>query len=296
MHGVDRHRVGSHGMSGSWTLTLRQQPSLRLDGRVLTPTALTGLDAAAIERLPIQQGRHTLALAEFFDVRADSAASAGSSDAAPRLVVQGDLSRVDHIGLAMTGGELIVDGDVGHHLGTAQSGGHIEVRGNAGDLAGAERSGGNLTVHGNVADYAGGALPGSMDGMRGGVFIVRGRAGDRVGDRMRRGSLIVLGDAGDFAASRLVAGTLVVGGKLGAHPAWRMRRGTLICAGVRPELGAGHVAVPGDCSVFWQLLTRDIARLAGPNSPLADLPGRRHTRRAGDLAVDGKGEVFALLD
>jgi formylmethanofuran dehydrogenase subunit C len=113
---------------------------------------------------------------------------------------------------------------------------------------------------------------------------------------MRRGSLIVLGDAGDFAASRLVAGTLVVGGKLGAHPAWRMRRGTLICAGAAPDLGAGHVAVPGDCSVFWQLLTRDIARLAGPDSELSDLPRRSCTRRAGDLAIDGKGEVFHLVD
>jgi formylmethanofuran dehydrogenase subunit C len=283
-------------MSDNWTLTLRQPPTLRLDARVLSPAALAGLDAATIERLPVQQGRHTLALAEFFDVHADSATSAGSSDVSPRLVLQGALSRVDHIGLAMTGGELIIDGDVGHHLGTAQSGGSIEVRGNTGDLAGAERSGGSVTVHGNVADYAGGALPGSMDGMRGGVFIVHGKAGDRVGDRMRRGSLIVLGDAGDFAASRMVAGTLVVGGELGAHPAWRMRRGTLICAGTAPELGAGHVAAPGDCSVFWQLLNRDIARLVGPNSSLADLPRRRYTRRAGDLAVDGKGEVFTLLD
>ena len=283
-------------MSGAWTLRLRQQPTLRIDARVLTPAALAGLDAPAIERLPIQQGRHTLALAEFFDVRAPAATSPSGDDNTPRLVLQGDLSRVDHIGLATSAGELIIDGDVGHHLGTAQSGGHIEVRGNSGDLAGAERSGGSLTVHGNVADYAGASLPGSMDGMRGGVFIVRGRAGDRVGDRMRRGSLIVLGEVGDFAASRMVAGTLVVGGKLGAHPAWRMRRGTLICAGAAPELGAGHVAVPGDCSVFWQLLTRDIARLAEPNSLLADLPRRRYTRRAGDLAVDGKGEVFHLTD
>lgn len=280
----------------SWTLTLRQPPVLRLDGRVLTPTAVAGLDASAIERLPIQQGRHTLALAEFFDVRATAAPSTSSGDNSPRLVLQGDLNRVDHVGLGMTGGELIVEGNVGHHLGTAQTSGSIEVHGSAGDLAGAERSGGSLTVHGNVADYAGGALPGSMDGMRGGVFIVHGRAGDRAGDRMRRGSLIVLGDAGDFAASRMVAGTLVVGGKLGAHPAYRMRRGTLICAGGAPDLGAGHVAVPGDCSVFWQLLTRDIARLAGPDSGLADLPGRRYSRRAGDLAVDGKGEVFHLTE
>jgi hypothetical protein len=54
------------------------------------------------------------------------------------------------------------------------------------------------------------------------------------------------------------------------------------------------VPVPGDCSVFWQLLSRDIARLAGPDSTLAELPKRRAVRRAGDLAVDGKGEVFSL--
>jgi formylmethanofuran dehydrogenase subunit C len=282
-------------MSRRWTLTLREQPALRLDGRALNPVALAGLDAAAIERLPIQQGRHSLPLAEFFSVH-DGGNGGDNGDDTPRLTLQGDLSRVDHIALGMAAGELLIDGHVGHHLGTAQSGGRIEVRGSVGDLAGAERSGGVLDVAGHVGDYAGGALPGSMDGMRGGVFIVRGNAGERLGDHMRRGSLIVLGDAGDFAASRMAAGTLVVAGVLGVHPAYRMRRGTLICAGDAPPLGAGFVPVPGDCSVFWQLLSRDIARLAGPESVLADLPRRRCLRRAGDLAVDGKGEVLSLSD
>jgi formylmethanofuran dehydrogenase subunit C len=279
-------------MSRRWTLTLREQPALRLDGRALNPAALAALDAAAIERLPIQQGRDTLPLAEFFSVHG----SGDGSDDTPHLTLQGDLSRVDHIALGMAAGELHIDGPAGHHLGTAQSGGRITVRGHAGDLAGAERSGGALDVAGNVGDFAGGALPGSMDGMRGGTFIVRGNAGERLGDHMRRGSLIVLGDAGDFAASRMVAGTVVVAGALGVHAAYRMRRGTLVCAGSAPELGAGFVPAPGDCGVFWQLLSRDIARLAGPDSVLAELPKRRTVRRAGDLAVDGKGEVFSLLD
>ena len=41
--------------------------------------------------------------------------------------------------------------------------------------------------------------------------------------------------------------------------------------------------------VFWQLLARDLARF-GP--PFDDLSSRRMTRLAGDLAVQGKGELL----
>ena len=116
---------------------------------------------------------------------------------------------------------------------------------------------------------------------------MRGHAGERLADRMRRGSVAVFGDAGSFAGSRMVAGTLALGGRCGDHPAWGMRRGTFVFAGTAPAPGPTFVPVPADAEVFWHLLSRSLARCGGP---FATLPGRRITRFAGDLAVQGQGE------
>jgi len=118
---------------------------------------------------------------------------------------------------------------------------------------------------------------------------VRGRAGTRLADRMRRGTVVLHGDAGDFAASRMVAGTLAIGGGCGAHAGWGMRRGSVVFAGSAPAVASTFADVASDADVFWQLLARDLARF-GP--PFSELKHRRVTRFAGDLAVQGKGELL----
>lgn len=266
----------------AWQLTLKQAPALRLDLRHLTPAALAGLDAAAIGRLPLGLASGTVPLAECFSVQA----VAGEAN---HLHLVGDFSRCDRIGWQMDQGRLQVDGSVGDYLGAGQRGGEIHVTGSARDLAACEMAGGRLVVQGSVGDFAAATLPGSMDGMRGGEFIVRGSAGQRFGDRMRRGTAIVEGDAGDFFASRLVAGTLVLGGRCGAHPGWGMRRGSLVFMQAQPVPAATFVPAGAEAPVFWQLMSRDLARHGGP---LAGLPQRRIRRWLGDLAADGKGEMI----
>jgi formylmethanofuran dehydrogenase subunit C len=265
----------------NFRLRLRQPPGLRLDLRGLTPAALAGLDAAAIERLPLAQGRQWLPLAEFFDVSVE-----GEGDT---LVFEGDLSRCDRIGWQLGGGRIVVEGPAGDHLGAGMTAGAIEVRGDARDLAACEMAGGELRVQGNVGDFAAAAQPGSLDGMRGGRFIVRGNAGARFGDRMRRGTVLVFGDAGDFLASRMVAGTIALGGRAGSHVGYGMRRGSLVFAGPAPAVPATFVAALGEAPVFWQLLARDLAPHGGPFAGLASRPVRRHL---GDLAAGGKGELL----
>jgi formylmethanofuran dehydrogenase subunit C len=266
-----------------WHLRLRAPPPLRIDLRALAPAVLAGMDMSDIERLPLAQGRASVAVAELFDV--------AQMDRADTLHLEGDLSRFDFIGCGLVEGRIEIDGLVGHYLGAGLRGGRIHVRGHALDAAGCEMAGGEIEIDGNVGDFAAGAQPGSMDGMRGGTLVVRGNAGQRLADRMRRGTLVVFGDAGDFAASRMVAGTLAVAGRLGAHPAWGMRRGTLLCVGPAPELAPTFVPVRAQTPVFWQLLARDLARFAGPFAMLAS---RRVERYVGDLAVGGKGEVLTL--
>ncbi|PXW91561.1 formylmethanofuran dehydrogenase subunit C [Sphaerotilus hippei] len=303
----------------SHRLMLRQRPALRLDLRGVRPATLATLSLAEIERLPLPCGRHFTPLAEWFTVErlgeseaAALIAAAGPADgpppAGPLLALAGDLSQVDQVGWQLDGGTLTVDGPVGQGVGGAMQAGCLRVRGSAGALAGVEMSGGELHIEGDVGDYAAATLPGSMDGMRGGLLLVQGRAGDRFADRMRRGTAIVLGDAGDFFASRLVAGTLVLGGRCGRHPAHGLRRGSLVFASPEPAPGPvgppTFVPVHGDAGVFWQLLARDLARIARTAGPppgaaaaaalatLAGLPHRTPRRFVGDLSVDGQGELL----
>ena len=264
-------------------LRLRRGPGLRLDLRGITPAALAGLDAAAIERLPLAQGRGVLPLAEFFDVRVN-----GEADS---LHFEGDLSRCDRIGWQLTGGRVVVEGSAGDHAGAGMTAGELHIHGDAGLLAACEMAGGQLVVDGNVGDFAASAQPGSLDGMRGGSFIVRGNAGARFGDRMRRGTVLVFGDAGDFFASRLVAGSIALGGRAGAHVGYGMRRGSLVFARVAPSVPATFVPAISEAPVIWQLLARDLARHGGP---FAELPSRRVQRYLGDLAAGGKGELILI--
>lgn len=263
------------------SLRLRQPLALRLDLRGLTPAALAGLDTAAIERLPLAQGRQMLPLAELFDVRVG-----GEGET---LVFEGDLSHGDRIGWKLGAGCIVVEGSAGDHTGAGMTAGVLEVRGDARDLAACEMSGGELIVGGNVGDFAAAAQPGSLDGMRGGRLIVRGNAGARLGDRMRRGTVLVFGDAGDFLASRLVAGTIALGGRAGAHVGYGMRRGSLVFACTAPAVPATFVPAVGEAPVFWQLLARDLAPHGGP---FGELPGRPVQRHLGDLAAGGKGELL----
>lgn len=268
-------------MSG-WQLELRAAPALRLDLRGIIPSALAGLDAAAIERLPVGDGNALVPLGEHFRV------SAGADEA---LRFIGDLSRVDRLGWQMDAGRLVVDGPAGHHAGSLMRGGELRVHGSAGHLAGCEMSGGHLQIDGHAGDFVAGALPGSMDGMRGGTLVVGGNVGLRAGDRMRRGSLVVHGHAGDYLGSRLVAGTIAIGGAAGLHPGHGMRRGSIVFAGAAPSIAPTFTPALVDAVVFWQLLSRDLARHGGP---FAGLPTRRIDRHLGDLGAGGKGELILL--
>ena len=268
-------------MSG-FTLTLKAAPVLRLDLRGLTPNAVAAMDAAAVAQLPVGHGNAVVPLAEFFAV-------APRSDDA--LVLQGDLARCDFIGWQMDGGTLIVDGAAGDYAGGAMKAGTLTVKGHAADLAACEMAGGSLVIEGNVGDFAASTLPGSMDGMRGGTLVVRGNAGARFGDRMRRGTALVFGDAGDFLASRLVAGTIALAGRAGAHVGDGMRRGSLVFAGAAPDLPANFVPAVAGAPVFWQLLSRDLARHGGAFGTLA---ARGIDRHLGDVAAGGKGELIVV--
>jgi formylmethanofuran dehydrogenase subunit C len=268
----------------NWRLVLRQAPALRVDGRLLSPAHLRALDIDDVRRVALPSGRDRIELGEWFDVLPGD----GDADV---LHIDGDLSRFDAIGAGLHEGTLHVHGDVGDAAGLGMTGGRLMIEGDARDLAGCAMRGGWLEIVGAAGDLAASALPGDIDGMVGGTLVVRGRAGARLADRMRRGTVVIHGDVGDFAASSMVAGTLALGGACGAMPGWGMRRGSVVFAGAAPQASSTFVDVQSDAGVFWQLLARDLVRF-GP--PFDELPRRRMTRLAGDLAVQGKGELLVV--
>ncbi|HKT93263.1 MAG TPA: formylmethanofuran dehydrogenase subunit C [Paraburkholderia sp.] len=267
------------------TLRVKAAPALRIDARTLLPATLAALSDSEVARLPLWHGTERIALADLFDVRMHT-----TPDAEPCLAFEGDLRRYDRVGSAMDGGAIVVDGDVGDLAGAQMSAGTLTVSGSSGAFAACEMAGGRIEIGGNTGDFAAAALPGSMDGMRGGTLVVRGHAGERLGDRMRRGTALVFGNAGAFAASRMVAGTIGIAGSVGEHLAYGMRRGSLVLPGVRqlPQTDR-FVEIHAEVGVFWRLVARSLAKEGGAFGELAQQTPRR---LAGDISVDGRGELI----
>lgn len=268
-------------MLDGWRLTLRARPALPVEVGALNPERLADLSAAELERMPLAVGRRTLPLAELFKIEGGPG---------PRLVFAGECERLDGIGRGLAAGEIRVEADAGHEAAAGQSAGEIRIAGSVRDHAAMGMRGGVLSIAGDAGSFVGAPPPGERLGMRGGLVTIGGDAGARVGDRMRRGMILISGNAGAACGARLVAGTIAVAGRLGPLPGLRMRRGTILAAAAAAGLPdtfahTGHA----DLTIF-KLLAR---RLGGATPWLEPLLTAGPVRRlAGDLAVDGTGEIL----
>jgi len=209
----------------------------------------------------------------------------------PRLILEGDFSRVKRIGRGMTRGILEIRGDAGMHLGSGMSGGEIRVRGNADAWAGAMMSGGLLEIGGAAGPYLAGAYPGETRGMRGGILLVRGNAANRAGEGMRRGLIAVAGRTGDFPAARFVAGTLVVFGTLGDRAGAGSKRGTVAALGdLEGEILPTYQEACRYRPLFLLPLLRFLKERGFPVRPEHQTGFYR--RWTGDASALGKGEIL----
>ncbi len=265
------------------TLTLATNSTLPIDAEAVAPDRLAGKSPAEIERIPIGHGTRRLPLAELFRVSGDA------SDG--RLVLEGNLGAIHRLGAGMTGGEILVKGDIGRHLGAGMTGGTIRVDGNAGDWAGAEMKGGLIRIGGSAGDHLGAAYAGSKRGMTDGTILVTGSAGEGVGRSMRRGLLAIGGSCGDSAGTGMIAGTLFVFGASGAYPGAEMRRGTIALLGSgTPRLLPTFRRTGEFRPLFLGLIGRELRRLDFPAA--ADVPVCELTLYRGDLLSLGKGEIW----
>ncbi|NEU12556.1 formylmethanofuran dehydrogenase subunit C [Methylobacterium sp. BTF04] len=259
------------------TLTLRQEPSERLDFLHVNPLALSGLSESEAAKLPVGTSRRGLTLGDCFSL---------SLDGSDTLIIEGGSSRLDRVGAALSGGTIRVVGDVGQRLGEGMKSGSVTVTGSAGPFAGAGATGGTITIEGDAGDHAGGAVYAAKAGLDGATLVIRGTAGDHLGDRMRRG-LILVGRAGAYAGSRMIAGTIAATA-LGDHPGFGMRRGTIL-AGAAGAITPSFVETGTHDLVFLRLLARSLRPLSPAH---ADLAASALTRYSGDLATLGKGELW----
>ena len=121
-----------------------------------------------------------------------------------------------------------------------------------------------------------------------GKITVCGDAGDRLGDKMRRGVILVEGNVGNYTASRMVAGTIAILGEIGAYTGFAMKRGTILLTQT-PKL---HETIQ-DCGVhtlpFLTLLFKSFE-----NQQFSAIASTRVQRFAGDLSVNGNGEILVL--
>ena len=260
-------------------LQLRHAPAGRIDLAGLNPGTVSRLAIKEIERLAL--GRDAkLKVGDVFKV-------SGSPGATVAIETGG--AGLDYVGRALSGGTLVVEGDVGAYAGEAMSGGRLEIRGNAGAFLGTGMTDGVVTVGGSAGDNLGSAIPGEKFGMLGGTVHVGGSIGARAGERMRRGVVVVKGASGASTGSRMVGGTFVVEGGLGDGPGPLMRRGTLIAPSARSLLATFNDCGRHDLR-FLGILHRYLADVLGS---LAPKPFPAMVRRyAGDMATIGKGEIL----
>lgn len=249
-------------MSETVTLTLRSPLEGELEALGLTADRCAVAGAREIAGLPVLYGGRPAHLGDFFAIQGERAA---------RVRLVGDLARASGVGAGMSGGDLVIEGNVGHDTGARMSGGTIDIHGNAGD---------NL----------GGAAPGASRGMTGGEIVVRGRAGMDVAASLRRGLIVIVGEAGDRVGQRMIAGSVMLLGKAGRGAGRWIKRGSIVSLEPLERPATFRYACtyrPPHLSVTFLYLRKRYGLSIDHRYVVG-----RYARYSGDLAEVGKGEIL----
>jgi len=208
---------------------------IMIEAEVINPDIFAGKKANEIEQLIVWQGAKQLPLSEFFDVEGRAGITAEDT----KIIIEGDVPRVKHIGHGMKAGEIVIEGSAGMHVGSEMIGGRILVKGNAGSWAGMEMKGGTLHIIGNAGDHVGCAYRGSWRGMNGGRIQIDGNARSQLGGGMNGGEIHVGGSVENFAGIRMNSGLIVVKGDAIRGVGAEMSGGTFVVSGKIKQLSPG---------------------------------------------------------
>ncbi len=215
------------------TVTIKPKKEIRIstEAENISPDKFAGKTEKEIESIEAWMGNQKTTLGELFLIKVEGSAPASDT----KIVMEGDFSRIKRIGEGMTGGLLLINGNVDMHIGAKMSGGKITLKGNADSWAGREMKGGELIIEGNVGYYLGAGYRGESCGMRGGKITVMGNALDFVGEHMCGGEIIVKGNAGILPGLSNNGGKIVIEGNT-SRPGSEMSKGTIIVNGRVDEM------------------------------------------------------------
>jgi len=205
---------------------------IMIEADVVTPENFAGKSREEIERLQVWQGPVELPLGDFFDVEVRGAGSPEDTT----ILIEGDATRVKHIGHGMKAGRIEAFGSVGMHAGSEMIAGSILVRGNAGSWAGMEMKSGSIRIEGDAGDHVGCVYRGSWKGMMGGEILIEGNAKSQLGGGMTGGKIVVAGDVENFCGIRQSGGQILVKGSA--------------VRGLGAEMTGGAIAVLGEIEKF----------------------------------------------
>ena len=252
------------------TLTIKRAPTLYLEAENVTPDALAGKSLDQIRALPVFMGNEQYTLGDYFDV----AGASGATAADTRIVVKGDVSRVKYLGMKMSAGELVIEGNADMYGGAWMTGGTLTAKGNVDSFAGTGMKGGELTIMGNAGNYTGSAYRGDWRGMQGGKLRVKGNVGSDTGYFMNGGEIIVEGNADVHVGTHAEGGKIVIKGNAKSRLGGQMVEGTIVL------LGTVDVMMPG-----FKYVRDEEVEVDGEKMVLSlyvgDL-GERHRKRKGE--------------
>ena len=237
----------------------------------LSPDSFAGRSLKEIVKLEAWEGNRRRTLEELFDIQGEP------EDSAEKITLQisGDLRKVRMIGANMTGGKIIIKGDVGMHLGEKMEGGEIIVDGNADSWAGCMMTGGRIEVKGSAGDYLGASYRGSRNGMNGGAIIVHGDVGNEAGCFMSGGVIKAYGSAKDFVGIHMNGGEILIKGDCQNRPGADMLDGKIVIC--------GHVS-----SILPTFTIEDVRKSVKVNGEKIKGPFYRFS---GDVANKGQGRL-----
>lgn len=262
------------------TLTITNQPGLFLEADCISPDAFAGKKREEIVDLPVYIGREVHRLGDFFEV----SGQAGATAAETKVVVNGDLSRVKYIGMKMTAGEVVVNGNADMYVGAWMQGGRITVNGNVDAFAGTGMKGGEIVINGNAGNYLGSAYRGDWRGMAGGKIVVKGDAGSDLGTFMNGGEIVVGGNVDVHVGTHAEGGKIIIKGDAKSRLGGQMVEGEIYVFGNIDVMMPGF-AYREDVDVEVEGVTRRFALYEG------DL-GERHRRRKGQTIY---GKLYHLV-
>jgi len=213
-------------------LKLKKEPMYPLEAEVISPDQFARKSTAEIKKLIVYHGNEEKTLGNFFDI-----SGTGGEVSETKIIIDGNLSNIKRIGEKMTGGEIIINGNVGMHVGNNMSGGRIVVNGNADDWAGAMLKGGELEITGDAGHYVGAAYRGFWKGMENGVIKVKGKIGNEAlswvnGSKpAKKFPTLICGSAGSFLGIHGHGGTIIVEGDCDRCVGADQVRGTIVVKG-----------------------------------------------------------------